>query len=379
MSFPKKPEKDLVEVIADVVLNTKYLEEDLEIQKEYIMEEVKELKNNPEQLVPELLHKVAFTPPEEREAEGEQNKGGKKGKVGGLGTLVVNENVKNLGREEVLGFTAKHFVGSNMTFSACGYEHEEMVDLVSKHFSSVPKEGERRVERREAVYYGGERVVVSDTFLEAKKYGHVALAFPSPSLSSPLLYASTLLMTLLGGGSSFSTGGPGKGMYTRLYHTLSSSPEIESINSFNTPYVDSSLFGVYATCPPDFLGDCVGVICEELASLATNIHKKEFERAKNSLKSTISMNLESRLLLVDDMAMQTHIFGSKIELEEHFRKIDLLTIPQVLSCASQIISSPPSLVAIGNEKAISTLPSLSQIQTFFSPFKSSLTNSLKQV
>lgn len=47
---------------------------------------------------------------------------------------------------------------------------------------------------------------------------HLAIAFETPGgWNSDNLVPLTLLQTILGGGGSFSTGGPGKGMYTRLY------------------------------------------------------------------------------------------------------------------------------------------------------------------
>jgi mitochondrial-processing peptidase subunit alpha len=50
---------------------------------------------------------------------------------------------------------------------------------------------------------------------------HIHLAFEAPPIRSNDIYAVALLQTLLGGGGSFSAGGPGKGMYSRLYtHVL---------------------------------------------------------------------------------------------------------------------------------------------------------------
>ena len=46
---------------------------------------------------------------------------------------------------------------------------------------------------------------------------HVCIALESSSHQDDDFVAYCVLNTLMGGGGSFSAGGPGKGMYTRLY------------------------------------------------------------------------------------------------------------------------------------------------------------------
>lgn len=62
----------------------------------------------------------------------------------------------------------------------------------------------------------------------------------------------SVLQTLMGGGGAFSTGGPGKGMYTRLYlNVLNKYDWVESAMAFNTQYTDTGLFGLYMLANPN--------------------------------------------------------------------------------------------------------------------------------
>ena len=179
-----------------------------------------------------------------------------------------------------------------------------------------------------------------------------------------------MLGTLLGGGSSFSAGGPGKGMFSRLYSTvLNRFAQIESINSFLFPYSDCALFGISGQCDPSFSADFSKVICEQMAGIASRIDPQEFDRAKKTLKSSISMNLESRNILCEDIAKQIFVFGRRIPVEELNSKIDNLTIPQVIGIAKKMISSRPSFVAVGDRESISDLPSVEQFENFLSHFR----------
>ena len=77
---------------------------------------------------------------------------------------------------------------------------------------------------------------------------YIHLAFEALPISSEDIYALATLQTLLGGGGSFSAGGPGKGMYSRLYtNVLNQYGWVESCVSFNHSYTDSGLFGISAS------------------------------------------------------------------------------------------------------------------------------------
>jgi mitochondrial-processing peptidase subunit alpha len=69
-------------------------------------------------------------------------------------------------------------------------------------------------------YTGGTRII-DTTHLppspnpDDMRLSHIAIAFEAPSVQDPDIYALATLGSLLGGGGSFSAGGPGKGMYSR--------------------------------------------------------------------------------------------------------------------------------------------------------------------
>ncbi|KAE8715224.1 hypothetical protein F3Y22_tig00110186pilonHSYRG00187 [Hibiscus syriacus] len=52
---------------------------------------------------------------------------------------------------------------------------------------------------------------------------------------------------LMGGGGSFSAGGPGKGMHSRLYlRVLNEYQQIHSFSAFNSIFNNTGLFGILA-------------------------------------------------------------------------------------------------------------------------------------
>ena len=175
------------------------------------------------------------------------------------------------------------------------------------------------------------------------RLSYIHLAFEALPISSEDIYALATLQTLLGGGGSFSAGGPGKGMYSRLYtNVLNQHGWVESCVAFNHSYTDSGLFGISASCSPTKVSQMLEVICRELQNLTLDmglsaIQKTEVDRAKNQLRSSLLMNLESRMVELEDLGRQVQVHGRKVGVKEMCRKIDALTVQDLRRVARLVV------------------------------------------
>jgi mitochondrial-processing peptidase subunit alpha len=174
-------------------------------------------------------------------------------------------------------------------------------------------------------------------------FTHIQLAFEGLPISSEDIYALATLQTLLGGGGSFSAGGPGKGMYSRLYtNVLNQHGWVESCVAFNHSYTDSGLFGIAASCYPGRTAAMLQVMCHELQSLTVEggysaLNPIEVARAKNQLRSSLLMNLESRMVELEDLGRQVQVHGRKIAVREMTRKINELTVQDLRRVAKMVV------------------------------------------
>jgi len=173
---------------------------------------------------------------------------------------------------------------------------------------------------------------------------HIHLAFEGLPISSDDIYALATLQTLLGGGGSFSAGGPGKGMYSRLYtNVLNQHGWVESCMAFNHSYTDSGLFGISASCTPQRVTQMLEVMCQQLQNLTLDhghaaLGELEVRRAKNQLRSSLLMNLESRMVELEDLGRQVQCHGRKVGVKEMCAKIDGLTVQDLRRVAKQVMS-----------------------------------------
>jgi processing peptidase subunit alpha len=174
------------------------------------------------------------------------------------------------------------------------------------------------------------------------RLSHIHLAFEALPVSSPDIYALATLQTLLGGGGSFSAGGPGKGMYSRLYtNVLNQHGWVESCIAFNHSYTDSGLFGIASSCAPSHVAQMLEVMCRELKSLGDEtgyaaLNEVEVQRAKNQLRSSLLMNLESRMVELEDLGRQVQVHGRKVGVKEMCKKIEDVTVKDLRRVARHV-------------------------------------------
>lgn len=68
----------------------------------------------------------------------------------------------------------------------------------------------------------------------------------------------------------------------------------------------------------------VSLLCSQLKKLS-QVTNEELQRAKNALKSSIWMNLESRAVVLEDIGRQFIMSGKVMSGEELCRKVDAVT------------------------------------------------------
>lgn len=151
------------------------------------------------------------------------------------------------------------------------------------------------------------------------------------SHQDPDFVATCVLNLMMGGGGSFSAGGPGKGMYTRLYtNVLNRHHWMYSATAYNHSYADSGIFCIHASAPPQHVRGTVEVITRELVAMAAQPGTEELRRAKTQLQSMLLMNLEARPVVFEDIGRQVLATGAR-KKPEHFIEAIGLSLTELLS------------------------------------------------
>jgi len=166
--------------------------------------------------------------------------------------------------------------------------------------------------------------------------------------------AMTVLQVLLGGGGSFSAGGPGKGLYSRLYrNVLNKHAWAHACTGFHALYNDSGLVGITAACDPARAGDAVDVIVSELLTLASaGPSPSELARAKAATASSVLMNLESRAVVAEDIGRQLLTYGERKPPSTFLAEVERLQPADMAAAVAKLLKSAPSLAVVGDASAL---------------------------
>lgn len=273
-------------------------------------------------------------------------------------------------------FRNKFFFGKNCIVSAAGVDHEAFVKLVQEKFGAMPT-GDRasaEVARAPSQYTGGmlvEQRVLKEPFVK------VALAFEVGGWADDMLVASCVLQQLLGGGSSFSAGGPGKGMYSRLYtQVLNQQYWVESVEAFVSIHESHGLLGIDGACPPEYISNLLRVMVDQFSSLSlVPVAEEPLSRAKNMLKSMMMMQLESRLVVCEDIGRQFITYGKRDLPSVVCDKIDAVTAQDLMAVADRMLQQPPSVSIVGHD--VSAAPAYEDISSFVKNYRHDMWKKLK--
>jgi len=279
------------------------------------------------------------------------------------------DKIDGLSAEKVRAFHKEFFVGPNSYISAAGIEHDHFVRLVKEKFGELPaaKQGQDRnairATRRPSTYTGG----LTSTKRKLKEpFVKLALSFEVGGWvqENQDFLAKCVLIQLLGGGSSFSAGGPGKGMYTRLYtQCLNQYSFMESMEAFVSFNEQRGILGIDAAVPPEYLGHSVRIIVDQLVKLAVEpVTREELDRARNMCKSTLLMSLESRVIVCEDIVRQYAAYGHVKTPSDVCNQIDKITADDLMRVARALVQQQPSVGCVGHD--LSSLPAYADIVSF---------------
>ncbi|GFE53019.1 mitochondrial processing peptidase alpha [Babesia ovis] len=318
----------MVNLLIGNVLFPRFLPWEMKANKARLDERRKQIMESPDQYITELLHSVAWH-----------------NNTLGLPNMCPETSVANYNPDVMRNFMLRHFSPDNCVIVGINTALPELSKWVMRAYNeyNAIEPMPRPVDK--PVYTGGVRY-----HEDSSPMLHLAVAFEIPGgWDSSELVIFTVLQSLLGGGGAFSTGGPGKGMHSRLFlNVLNKHEFVESCMAFSTVYSDAGMFGMYMVVAPQASRGAIEVMSQEFRNMS-KVTAKELERAKNSLKSFLHMSLEHKAVQMEDIARQLLLCNRVLTVPELERAIDSVTASDIERCVQKMLKgAKPSVVALGN-------------------------------
>jgi predicted Zn-dependent peptidase len=305
-----------MDVLSDLVLNPVFDVQDISRERGVILEEIKMDEDNPDYLVHEIFTQNFW-----------------KDHPLGKPILGTKDTVKKFEREPVLDFYKQRFAPGNLIICAAGHlQHEQFVDLVRKHFGDMKPMSNG--------FYSSQPKVVSRIILRNKKaleQVQICVGVPSHPIAHEKRHASYILNTLLGGGMS-----------SRLFQNIRERQGLAyAIYSDLSPYRDTGCLSVYAGTSRESAAKVVRSVVSEFRKLKSDVVSgEELRRAKDQLKGSLMLSLESSTARMSNLARQEMYFDRFYTLDELIEKIESVTAGELQGLANEFFQTDSIAVTV---------------------------------
>jgi predicted Zn-dependent peptidase len=303
-----------LDVLADVVLRSTFPPDEIERERQVILQEIGEANDDPESIAQDEFDLRAYP----KQAFGRP--------------ILGNARfVKRVGRDDFRHYLGTHYFASNTVISAVGdIDHDRFADEVEKRFGEMPQ-GVRS--QREAVRYVGGFRHVDDDYEQTS----VALGWPAPARSDPSFPVYELLGELLGGGMS-----------SPLFQAVRERHGLAyQIDAWTEGHEDCGLLQVTAGVAPRNLRLFFEVVCGEIRELTHRITPEDLERTRNQQATHLARSLERPMDLAETVARDLLVHGRVLSPLERIATTMAIGETELRQAARDLLSQPPTLVLVG--------------------------------
>ena len=250
-----------IDVLSDLVLNPAFAPADIEREKKVILEEIKMVEDTPDDLVHELFTQSFWD-----------------GHPLGRPILGSPESVDSLSSDVLRTYFDSTYTAGNLVIVAVGnVTHERMRELVVAAFLRLQPRSDQTTERPPAV------LPQAQVRTKELEQSHVCLGTSSYPQNHDDRYAAYVLNTMLGGSMS-----------SRLFQNVREKRGLAyAVFSNLSAYRDAGSLTVYAGCANEAVQEVVRLVVDELRGMKIEPPEAELRRAKDHLKGSLMLSLES--------------------------------------------------------------------------------------
>ena len=307
------------DVLSDLVLHPRFDAEELAREKSVVLEEIKMDQDNPDYLVHEIFTQNFW-----------------RNHPLGKPILGTRKTVSSFSREQVAECFRRWFAPENIIISAAGHlEHQQLRDLVAREFGQMQPSGDLCTDSAPVPH--ARITTKSKAQLEQV---HLCIGVPSYPMVHERRYGIAVLNNILGGGMS-----------SRLFQNIRERQGLAyAVFSELSPYRDTGMLSIYAGTALEKAGQVVRSVTGEFASLKEQpVSDEELRRAKDHLKGSLMLSLESTSSRMSNLARQEMYFGKFFTLDEIIESIERVTREEIRAIAREFFQPDNiSVTVLGN-------------------------------
>ena len=323
------------DLIADMLVNPRFDESDLESEQRVIIEEMKMIEDSPEEYLGEIFSEAFF------------------GNTHPLGISIAGtpETVRSFNHEITRNYHEQVFNAANLVITAAGnVDHSQIVELASEALFST--QSTQRTQSKEiseisaisaASALNNPPTMAAPIVIKQRadlEQAHLVIATPFISATDDRRYAADLLANIIGGGTS-----------SRLWQKVREERGLAyNVGASASMYQDCGVFSIFAGSSPEQTREIIDLSIAEMRSVvADGVTEDELELAKQQSRASILLSLEDSASRAAALAQSEMVYGRQIAVEETLANIDAVTIADVAAIAQEFFTTEKvAFAAIGD-------------------------------
>lgn len=320
-----------VDMVSDVVLNGLCRAEDVNVERQVVLEEISMRDDDPEDMVGDAFLTALF---------GDHPVGRPV-----IGTI---ESIESMTAGQLRSFHQRRYTPDRMVVAVAGnIDHEHTVELVYRAFAAKLDSAREPAPRREGSFRTRAQPQLHRLYRDSEQahlvFGVRAFGRHEGSRRWPL----SVLNTVLGGGLS-----------SRLFQRIREERGLAySVYSSLDTFADTGAFSVYIGCQPENLGQVANLAREVLEEVAADgITDAECARAKGSLRGGLVLGLEDSGSRMNRIGRSELSYGNHRSVSETLTRIDKVTTDEVSAVARLLLARPVGVAVAGPYRRNRDLP-----------------------
>ena len=313
--------KHAISVLADMFFHSQFDEQELDKERQVVLEEISMVEDTPDDDVHEQLWNVMYP-----------------NQPLGASILGTKATLETFNKDSIRQFMDHHYRPENVVISVAGNIPEgfiEYIDSLFGHFTSSSPNS-TRITGSLPIFHPGESRKTRET-----EQGHICLGYPGLSIKDKYIYDLVVLNNILGGNMS-----------SRLFQEVREEKALAySIYSYHSSYEDSGSLAIYGGTSSNQLQELQETIQETIQKVVLEgVTDTEVENAKEQLKGNLMLGLESTNARMNRNGKNELTFEEHKSYDQVLQEIDEVNIHQVQKLVTSIFSHQPAISIITPSK-----------------------------
>ena len=293
------------EILMDMVLGSKFDQEEIDKERQVILEEIKMVKDTPDDEIYDIISELV-----------------NKGNPLARSILGTPESLACIDHERMVEYYRRRYARDGIVIAVAGnFDEKKIVALFEEKLSALNDHLPDH-ERTVGPYSRSFDVKVKDI-----EQTHICLAAPGVSYMDDLYYAFVLMNSILGGSMS-----------SRLFQNIREQKGLAynvcSMNSFSS---FNGFFNIYAGVAHENTAKTINEIRYELEKLADHgVTEEELSIAKEQAKTSYIFSLENTAALMFSLGRNKLLMNRLFSVDESLEKFNAVTRQDILCAAEKV-------------------------------------------